>query len=368
MPTTGKPIEQRRPKLGGFYLKNAEHPRATRSLHDVRLLRGCAMSSLILVLCAVSVPAHARATITRFFVGTAVTLPFAINKNGDIAGTYHDSDGEEGGFLRDGTTGGLTRFSVGGHPTNAVGIDDVGVIIGTWKDSTGNGHCYWRNPIDTRKKPCGPAGAESTTAVAISKFGVAGTFLNPGDDNDHGFIDDLEGNVVTFDAPGATDTGVGDINDNGDVVGSWTNADGGFHGYIRDPSGNSTEFDIPNSLNTFASRINNAGTIIGDFVDTNFVQHCFVLSANLATFTPSGAQTCASVGINKRGAIAGQWTDDLGLQQGYERTANGILKTLNVPRASQTLPEAINDAGVITGGIESSKCNGPSSCAFIRTP
>jgi len=81
------------------------------------------------------------------------------------------------------------------------------------------------------------------------------------------------------------------INDQGQIVGYYTDASGAAHGFLYS-NGQFTTLDDPNAgtgnfQGTLASRINNAGQIIGEFVDGNNVQHGF-----LATPT-SSAQSAA---------------------------------------------------------------------------
>jgi len=80
-------------------------------------------------------PAHAKATFTTFIVGSSSTIPSAIDRDGDIAGTYFDNDGTEGGFVRDGVTGDRVKFQFNDQRTSAFDIDDSETITGSWEDA-----------------------------------------------------------------------------------------------------------------------------------------------------------------------------------------------------------------------------------------
>src|SRR5215471_8904157 len=107
--------------------------------------------------------------------------------------------------------------------------------------------------------------------------------------------------IVTFDAPGSvcevaffTCTTVNAINPEGDVVGTFDDANEAIHGYLRAADGTFTEFDVPGSFctsfsGTFTScasptGISPLGEITGSYSDVNDVFHGFLRAPN-GTFT-----------------------------------------------------------------------------------
>src|SRR5690348_15586075 len=66
-----------------------------------------AFSAITIGICGADAPAEAKPAFTTFIVGDVQTTPTAINKSGDIAGTFTQSDGTVSGFIVE--SGGLTR-------------------------------------------------------------------------------------------------------------------------------------------------------------------------------------------------------------------------------------------------------------------
>jgi probable HAF family extracellular repeat protein len=80
-----------------------------------------------------------------------------------------------------------------------------------------------------------------------------------------GFL--LEDGVFTrIDVPGATETLPQGINDRGQIVGAYADAEGTIHGFLLD-KGVLTTIDVPGALNTGANDINERGQIVGFFLD-----------------------------------------------------------------------------------------------------
>jgi uncharacterized membrane protein len=74
------------------------------------------------------------------------------------------------------------------------------------------------------------------------------------------------GSFTTIDVPGATLTAVFGLNDLGDVVGSYIDADRARHGFLLSGGNYTTiDVDVPNATNNYATGINDAGQISGKF-------------------------------------------------------------------------------------------------------
>jgi hypothetical protein len=64
--------------------------------------------------------------------GSLAVFPVAINEEGQIAGSYYNSDGGSHSFIRD-ALGTITDFDVtGATGTRAVDMNDTGMIVGQW--------------------------------------------------------------------------------------------------------------------------------------------------------------------------------------------------------------------------------------------
>ncbi len=70
------------------------------------------------------------------------------------------------------------------------------------------------------------------------------------------------------------------INLKGQITGFYATVDGINHGFLRTANGNIETFDIPGAGNggTFSKDINDHGQIVGYYQDANFVLHGFVRS------------------------------------------------------------------------------------------
>src|SRR5580698_5579819 len=87
---------------------------------------------------------------------------------------------------------------------------------------------------------------------------------------------------LTIDVPGATSTLVLGINNEGQMVGSYSDANNMTNGFEL-TGGVFTTIDFPGATLMIASVINNVGDIVGSYNDSRGVGHGFLLSNG--TFT-----------------------------------------------------------------------------------
>jgi hypothetical protein len=222
-----------------------------------------------------------------------------------------------------------------------------------------------------------------TQALALNDEGTVVGFYTDSNVVPHGFIRTRGGEVVTFDAPGA---GLGAnlnegtvpyaINDFGVITGQYQDSSLVFHGFIRYPWGTFATFDatgaaqLPNA-GTQALAINNWGETAGFYVDANYAYHGFVRSWNGQTvgFDPSGSvftAVCQESCLNDAGTAVGYYADANGVDHGFVRTRDGKVTSFDGPNAVYaTLAASINDAGVVAGYTIDG--NGV-AWAFIRNP
>jgi probable HAF family extracellular repeat protein len=132
--------------------------------------------------------------------GASWTKASGINSLGLVVGTYEDSNGNDHGFLRNGST--YTPFDgpAGGGGVNTVGgINDKGNIVGTYFGLQGNlGFLLSGGTYTTISFP----DSISTCARGINQSGqIVGDYEQPGG-GDNGFLYS-DGTYTTLDVPGA---------------------------------------------------------------------------------------------------------------------------------------------------------------------
>ena len=108
------------------------------------------------------------------------------------------------------------------------------------------------------------------------------------------------------------------MNDSDTIVGVYLGSDGNYHAFQRTVDGNLFTFDYPGAVSTHAEGINNAGTINGYFTDSSGNAHGFF--GGLGYFTQydiSGAANSLPRGINGFGTVAGSIGDSSGVMHGF---------------------------------------------------
>jgi hypothetical protein len=283
------------------------------------------------------------------------TFAYSITPAGAIAGSYIDGNNEYHGFLRakDGT---FTRFEAPeaclctGHGTFAGNINPMGTIAGQYADANIMYHGFVRSPdgaITAFDAPNAGTMAFFGTFLAITAgLNEAGAVVGDVLDANgvyHGFVRARDGNITTFDAPGADTTAfdfngtfVGSINPGGATAGIYYDVNSVVHSFLRASDGTFVTFDAPGAgttpfsfpaQGTFANNLNPASPITGDYVDANSASHGYVRATNgvITTFDAPGAGTGAGQGTtptynDPSGGIAGYYIDASGVNHGFLRT------------------------------------------------
>lgn len=325
------------------------------------------------------------------------TVAVGINDFGVIAGSTRDNNSVRHGFLRY-PNGKFVTFD---HPlagtdgsleqgTRVAGLNALGAVAGSVRTPVTVGIPFVdipfvRDPDGTFHNVDFPdfAGGDGN---AINLWGVmVGNLLLTTDNNSpaflhfHGFIVQPSGKLTLFDPPGSQQTNIPpySINDFGAITGDyWTcNADlssCAVHGFVRTADGKYKSFDVPGASadgldggGTYPQGINDLGEVSGYYVDANFVFHGFVRSPDghitsfdvrtTCTETPNPPADCAFEGtfpanVNVVGRVGGTYYGEDGNPHGFWRDANGTITRFDYPGANYfTQPNAINDAGQITG-------------------
>ena len=180
--------------------------------------------------------------------------------------------------------------TVAGQGTFEFSITPAGVIIGEYVDSKRVFHGFLRSRdgvIATFDAPGAGTGAgEGTQPFSINPSGAITGYYTDSTGLSHGFVRAPDGTYTSFDAPGAgipagipcsppiicsNGTQGGSINTAGVISGQYVDTSDIFHGFVRSRDGEITTFDVPGAgtgagqgtFVTFGDGINPAGAIAG---------------------------------------------------------------------------------------------------------
>lgn len=238
-----------------------------------------------------------------------------------------------------------------GDFTSAFGINDFGVITGNYAapDFSAHGFVFKNGTfLDDVVPGAGPSALGGLGDV--NNLGTAVGSFSDASDLFHMYLRDRTGkHTILPDAlPGALSTDATGINDLGWTSGTVTDADGHDHGFIY-RRGVFTIYDHPGAVRTRLFGINNRGRAAGFWVDASGVRHGFVLAGVTATpIEVPGALSTAATGINDLGQVVGFYTDAFHVTHGFVLTL-GKFTTIDFPGSLDTRMTAINNLGVITG-------------------
>jgi hypothetical protein len=180
---------------------------------------------------------------------------------------------------------------------------------------------------------------------------VAGTYIDAAGAN-RGFVRDGRGRLTVFSVPGANQSYVVKINDRGQVAGNACDADpcDSPRGYLRDAKGRFTTIRVPDSVSTQALGLDDRGRVVGDFVDADGGDHGYLWEeGRFTTIDVPGATLTQVTAINDRGEIVGVYLDAAGNPHGFFRSTRGRISTIDAPDVRFTLPFDIDDRGQIVG-------------------
>jgi probable HAF family extracellular repeat protein len=141
------------------------------------------------------------------------------------------------------------------------------------------------------------------------------------------------------------------INDTGHVVGTFAATVGilnSMQGFLLHPDGTFSILSVPGATFTDAMGINNAGQIVGRFRDAGFSEHGFLYSGGI--FSPisvPGALWTNASGINASGDIVGSFHDGTTIRGFYY--SNSLFSIIDPESSVLTNAWGINDAGHIVG-------------------
>lgn len=202
--------------------------------------------------------------------------------------------------------------------------------------------------------------AAATTVTGMNDGGdVVGYFQDAQTSTTRGFVRAKDGSVVAFDAaPNAASTLPAAINAAGDVTGAFFDAIG-LHSFLRHSQGDTTTFDVPQAGPRdhevgAAMAIDNSDVIAGFMLcvgcDTwvGFVRD---RQGNITSFE-SIQHGSVPTSINEQGKIAGVTSPFWASEHGFVRDPDGVITTFEVvdpDPGSEAHPLAINNRGDVAG-------------------
>jgi probable HAF family extracellular repeat protein len=258
-----------------------------------------------------------------------------INDAGQIVGHYHNNSGYHG-FLYSAGTYTPIDDPLATTSTLANDINNAGQIIGGYGNSSGShGFLYNPNSVNLFTTLDFP-GATLTSPTKINASGqIVGLIFNSVGSGEHGFR--YDGLFAAIDAPQATTgTAVGGINASGQIVGFYHTATA-TNGFLFNPgTGTYTPLIDPVAGFTFPEDINDSGQILGTFQEANGHEHGFLYSGGTyTTFDVPNSTATHPFGINNAGQIVGRYTNTSG--------THGFLLTItpNPPPPAATTADMI---------------------------
>jgi hypothetical protein len=129
------------------------------------------------------------------------------------------------------------------------------------------------------------------------------------------------GQKTTFFAPGANgnaaETAAEAINNFGDVAGTFTIDGKNYNSFYRNANSTMRVISYPKATQTLVHGLNDHGWLCGHYLDTQNVEHAFVLiDGNPASYDYPKAIGTSFNGINNSGEISGRYTTADGVWHG----------------------------------------------------
>jgi probable HAF family extracellular repeat protein len=213
------------------------------------------------------------------FPGSAQTQVVGLNDNGITVGFFstmnaaNAADDNNIGFWRQGGRYHAVSFPTRNNAMPSInqllGVNDTGTAVGFYNDAKGNAHGYAYNLESRRFKMITVRGATSVTATAINNLGAAAGFYVNARGATVAFVQFHGGRTFTIAMPGASATQAFGVNDNGEIVGTYTTGTGNnavTHGFTW-MNGKFTTVNYPMASSTTINGVNDEGDIVGFYTD-----------------------------------------------------------------------------------------------------
>ncbi len=190
-----------------------------------------------------------------------------------------------------------------------------------------------------------PPGGTSISAAINDPGEVVGTYINANDFIE-GFVES-SGVISTVSLPNASTTDITAVNAGGTFVG-YTLNDSGLAGsqpqwFVITATGQLTDYSGSGTLIQPVA-INNAGMVAGDYGSNGFVS----VSGLISVISLGGSTGTTVTGINAGGEIVGYYEDASGVSHGFT-DINGAFTTIDPSGSQSTEVTAVNDGGTVAG-------------------
>jgi probable HAF family extracellular repeat protein len=256
--------------------------------------------------------------------------------------------------------------------TTINGISNIGTVVGFTTDANGNLFNFTATPPATAATSLNINNSTTAMANGINSAGTVVGF----DGNGNAFLLPKGGTPTSFAPAGSSAAMAFGINDQGQIVGQFTNASGQSPGFLLNGA-NLTTINAPSGPNMVnAQGINNKGLVVGFYLGTNGQDHGFTANVNgvvggsitgKAVADPTipmnvpgepGATFMFSqiLGINDHGIAVGYYGDSTMSQHGFfYNTLTGTYTFLDDPNegfnngVEITQITGLSNSGEITG-------------------
>lgn len=241
-------------------------------------------------------------------------------------------------------------------------------------------------PQATKSNITGCSASCGTFAEANNDEGLIVGYYTDEQIATHAFFRTPDAHIESFDVPPIDSnanlaTYAFSVNDCGAITGTFENSNSVFVAFIREPDGKFTNFaflgpdGLPEPNGTEAFDINLEGTTAGIYFDTTGEEHGFVRSryGNVSTFDPIGSvatMVCEETCLNAYGAITGFFLDSTNTWHGFLREPSGKIITFDAPKAATGSGFGTFPASInLDGTITGYIVNSKNvSYGFLRTP
>jgi probable HAF family extracellular repeat protein len=237
--------------------------------------------------------AEATAKYPFLFDGTFTTLPIDVsglgsvggmNDEGGVVGARLDDEGNAHGWLL-GKDGEIQPLDFpGARSTEPQDVNDEGTVVGNVDLGDGTSHCFLYEDGRFRQYDPPLPNALGVECEGINSRGtVSGTYFDAARQVNAGFFVTRQGRATTIEHPEAQPppaiafTQVVKVNDLDEVAGSYLGADGiRLHGFVRRADGTFVSIEPPGATSGGAWSLNNSGEVVGSYRDADDVRHGFV--------------------------------------------------------------------------------------------
>jgi hypothetical protein len=173
-------------------------------------------------------------------------------------------------------------------PVNQLlGVNDEDVAVGFYTDAAGNNHAYQYDADRRVFYSVKVSGATSATAAAIDNNGDVAGFSTDAAGTTNGFLRSGYGKMTVLAYPGATMTQALGVNDHREVVGVYTVGSGAgaqTHGFTWTAANGFLPVDDPSGVGaTTVNGVNNDGTLVGFYTDAAGNTHGMLASPRRTT-------------------------------------------------------------------------------------